>query len=145
MHLVFAIAAFLLITLPKSVHAQRLTLSKCFPAAINDLQEVQFPQERQDATRKYRNTEIFGYNAQEFNTVVTVYIYDKKPIKQLPQEFRISAAEILEAHTGAESPMSGPSKLSIAGKPTEGFLGIFLWSEGQTDYGSFLCVNATRN
>ena len=138
MHLAFAISAISLAIIPMSVGAQDSAPSICFPATIDDLQQVVFPKERLDAMRKYRNTEVAGYNSQQFNTAVTVYIYDKEPVKKLAQEFSSSASEILQTHAGAESPMSGPSKLNIGGKPTAGLLGVFLWSEGETDYGSFL-------
>lgn len=118
--------------------AQDSTKGICFPAEIDELQAVQFPQEKLEELRGYRNTQIAGYNAAEFNTAITVYIYDKKPVEDLAQEFRASGSEIFAVHKGTESPMAGPVKLAIAGKQTDGLLGIFLWSEGETDFGSFL-------
>jgi len=141
MHFVIATAVLALSGLfPVSGLAQDPTLNNCSPVEIGGLQLVQFPQERQDALRKYRNTQAIGYNAPEYNTAVTVYIYDKKPIVELKREFLASGSEVLASHAGAESPMSGPSKLALADKPTDGFLGVFLWSEGETDFGSFLWV-----
>lgn len=141
MHIIFVIAGFLLtILFSESGNAQESISSSCFPPSINDLQAVQFSQELQDANHKYRNTEISGYNAPEFKTAVTVYIYDKEPVTELLQEFRTSGSQVLAMHSGTESPMNGPYKLSIAGKPVDGLLGIFLWSEGETDFGSFLWI-----
>ena len=141
MHFVFVSAVLALTGLfPVSGLARASARNDCSPAEIGDLQRIQFPQERQDALRKYRNTLVLGYNATEFNTAVTVFIYDKKPIGELRKEFLASGSEVLAAHAGAESPMSGPAKLTVSGKPTDGFLGVFLWTEGETDFGSFLWV-----
>lgn len=113
---------------------------QCFPEEIENLHAVKFPSDRQEAVRKYRNSHVVGYNAAEFNTAVTVYIYDREPITELTQEFRLSGSEVIDAHKGSESPMNGPSKLTISDNPVDGFLGVFLWSEGETDFGSFLWV-----
>jgi hypothetical protein len=126
--------------LPVSSFAQESAPNRCISAEISGLQAIQYPQERQEAIRKYRNTLISGYNATEFNTAVTVYVYDKEPITELLQEFRASGSEVLAAHAGAESPMSGPAKLPVAGNSADGFLGVFLWTEGETDFGSFLWI-----
>jgi hypothetical protein len=141
MHFLFATAIIFFTGLfPVSGSAQEPALNNCSPAQIGGLQLIQIPQEQQDALRKYRNTRAIGYNAAEFNTAVTVYVYDKKPIAELKKEFLASGSEVLSAHAGAESPMNSPSKMIVSGQPADGFLGVFLWSEGETDFGSFLWV-----
>jgi len=135
------LAAMLALTGLSNAGAAEPVPSKCFPAAIDDdLQSIAFPQDHKDAIRKHRNTQVAGYNAAEFRTTVTVFTYEKEPIATLLEEFRASGSEILAVHGGAESPMSGPAKLEVAGETIDGFLGVFLWTEGETDFGSFLWV-----
>jgi hypothetical protein len=122
-------------------HARDAVPAACLPPAIGDLRAIEIPQDTSEAMRRLRNTEIAGYNAEPFRTAVTVYRYDKAPVDELRKEFAASAADVLALHADAESPRSGPSRLRIAGSPTEGYLGIFLWSEGETDVGSFLWVS----
>ena len=120
--------------------AQESVSDTCAPAEIESLQAVQFPEEMRDANRKYRNTQLFGYNASEFKTAVTVYIYDKEPVRDLRQEFLGSGSEVVRTHAGTESAMRGPAKFTVAGKSRDGWLELFLWSEGETDFASFLWI-----
>lgn len=115
-------------------------LSNCLPETIDHLKAFHFPVDQQETARQYRNTQVAGYNATEFNTTVTVYVYDKEPALDLKQEFQASGLAVLSAHNDVESPMSGPSRLTISGKPIDGLLGVFLWSERETDFGSFLWI-----
>ena len=126
--------------LPFNTGAQQPLPDECLPTEIDGMQAVEFPPGHRDAIHKHRNTQISGYNAEKFNTTVTAYIYDKEPKMELLQEFRDSGSAVIAAHSGTETPMSGPSKITIAGNPTDGYLGIFLWSEGKVDFGSFLWV-----
>ena len=133
---IFALASFV----STGIQAQERNNVVCFPAEIDGLQAVQFSQAQKDTAKSYKNSEIHGYNASEFSTAVTVYAYDMAPQLDLKKEFVASGSEIFSVHKGTEAPMSGPSKLPVAGVETPGFLGIFTWTEGQTDFGSFLWV-----
>lgn len=112
----------------------------CFPGQIGDLRWIDNSKDRQDAIRQYRNTQVAGYNADPYMTAVTVFVYDKTPVMELQEEFRASSAEVLAAHEGAESARTGPFQLEVQEKLLDGFLGFYLWGEGEADIGSFLWV-----
>ena len=137
------LASFLLALVglfPAAGAAQEPATALCTPATISGLESVEFPQDRQAELRKYRNTQAFGYNANEFKLAVTVFIYDREPVTDLRQEFSASGAEVVRVHPDAKMPMNGKSKINLSGQDTTGYLGVFLWSEGKDDYASLLWV-----
>ena len=112
----------------------------CFPASIDGFESTSIPDAQAESLKAYRNTRMAGYNAAPYNTAVSVFVYDRERPANDTNELEAAISEILSVHPGAELAMSGKGKVPVAGTPTSARGGLFLWTEGQTDYGSFLWV-----
>lgn len=119
--------------------------SACFPARIGDLQAQTYPPEVHDAMRRQRAGKVFGYNAPAYRTAVTVYLLDKAQADSLEQEFLAAESQIAAIHPGTESTMRGPVPLPFPGRPSEGKLAHYLWTEDGDDIGSLLWLGETAD
>lgn len=110
----------------------------CFPATINGFESATIPDAQVVALKAYRNTRSAGYNAMPYRTAITLFVYDRDQPANDQAELRAAISEVLSSHPGAELAMSGKGQVRLAGTSVEAQGGLFLWSEGETDYGSFL-------
>ncbi|ESK54634.1 hypothetical protein F990_02507 [Acinetobacter tjernbergiae DSM 14971 = CIP 107465] len=111
---------------------------RCFPTAINGFETVLTPDAQAVALKTYRNTHSAGYNAMPYHTAITLFIYDRDPSTNDLAELKAAISEVLSSHSNAELVMSGKGQVRVAGTSVEAQGGLFLWSEGETNYGSFL-------
>ena len=112
----------------------------CFPAAIDGFETIVRTEDQAARLKANRNTVSGGYHAASGNTVITVFVYDREPGADDRREGEAAIAEVLSAHSGSELASSGEGSVALAGVPTPAHGGFFTWSEGETDYGSFLWV-----
>ncbi len=111
---------------------------QCFPTTINGFESTLIPDAQVEALKAYRNTNLAGYNTVPYHTAITLFVYDRDPLTNDQTEFTATISEVLSSHPSAELAMSGKGQVRVAGTSVEAQGGLFLWSEGETNYGSFL-------
>lgn len=129
----------------KKQDAEDASDAQCFAAHIDGFKTIDFPPAYRASLKEHRNGVVAGYNADRFNTAVSVFIYDKKPNANVDKELNLAVSEVLSAHSGAELARAGKGTVPLAGEPNEAYGGIFIWSEGATDLGSFLWIIPKAN
>jgi hypothetical protein len=110
----------------------------CFPASIDGLESVPIPDGQAESLKAYRNTRAAGYNGAAYGIAVSAFIYDRELLADDSAELEAAISEILSVRPGAELAGSGKGKLPVAGTPTTALGAMFLWTENEMDYGSFL-------
>lgn len=87
--------------------------------------------------KAYRISTAAGYNAQARGTAITLFVFDRAEDADDRGEVDAAVREVLSVHRGSEMAMGGDSRMPLASVDTPAQGGLFLWTEGRTDYGSF--------